>query len=365
MPTRHVDFTRRLVCILGLPFDVITLDAAVERIRSDAMAHRRCFVSTPNLDFAVGAFTDPAFRGSVLRSDLCLVDGMPLVWIARLLNLPVQERVSGANLFEALEAHAGPPITVFLVGGPPSAASSASERINRRGGGIRCVGFDDAGFGSLDDMSSPELIQRINASAAQFVVVALGAKKGQAWIEKNADRLTAPVLCHLGAVVNFAAGTLERAPAWMQRAGLEWFWRIKEEPQLWRRYRDDGLAAARWLCTRVVSDAVRSRRTGSSYADVGRVEQVRSGQRLVLQLSGGWNDDSSDLRAALARAVSDGVSLTVDVSEVTHAGNTFVALLLIAKGYFEAHGGFAVTGASRSLRADFRRRLAESLLTGN
>jgi N-acetylglucosaminyldiphosphoundecaprenol N-acetyl-beta-D-mannosaminyltransferase len=93
VPLRRVDFTRRLVCILGLPFDALDIAQAVQRVRAAAFSGQRCFVSTPNLNFAIAARRDSAFRDSVLHSDLSLVDGMPLVWIARLLGQPLHERV--------------------------------------------------------------------------------------------------------------------------------------------------------------------------------------------------------------------------------------------------------------------------------
>ena len=86
VPTREVDFTRRRVCVLGLPFDPISLSEAVEQVRADAFAGRRCWIATPNLNFAIAARSDAAFRQSVLRSDLNLVDGMPLVWMSRALG---------------------------------------------------------------------------------------------------------------------------------------------------------------------------------------------------------------------------------------------------------------------------------------
>ncbi len=130
-PEPRADFDRPLVCILGLPFDAIDVRQAVERIRDAVFNNRRCFVSTPNLNFAIAAHRDAVFRGSVLRSDLSLVDGMPLVWIARLLGLPVPGRVSGADVFEALQAHAGPPVSVYLFGGPPGAAARGQSPLRR------------------------------------------------------------------------------------------------------------------------------------------------------------------------------------------------------------------------------------------
>lgn len=369
-PARRVDFERRLVCILGLPFDAVDVAQAVQRIRDAAFSRSRCFVSTPNLNFAIAARADAAFRGSVLRSDLSLVDGMPLVWIARLLGLPVRERVSGADVFEALQAHAGPPLTVYLFGGPPGAAAHACDAINRRGGGVRCVGHDAAGFGPIESMSGDDQIVRINRSGAQFVVVSLGAAKGQAWIEHNAARLTAPVLSHLGAVVNFAAGTVARAPRWMQSLGLEWLWRIKEEPSLWRRYWRDGVALSRLLLTCVLPDALEARRRRG--LDPGAVlpaqlDLTRTPRGHMLRLGGDWRgeDGIGALRAALARCAADDFHLTVDMAGVTAVGGTFIALMLVARGWFDSRSGLDIKNPNRAVGADLRRQLARDALLGN
>ena len=252
VPTRQVDFTQPRVCVLGLPFDPISLAEAVERVRADAFAGRRCWIATPNLNFAIAARSDAAFRQSVLRSDLSLVDGMPLVWMSRALGAPLPQRVAGSDLFLGLQAHPGPPLKVYVFGGPPGVAARAAERINANGGGVRCVGFDEAGYGGVEAMSDPALIERINRSGAHFIFGAVGAQKGQAWFAHNAARLVPPVFCHLGAVVNFSAGTVSRAPPWARRSGFEWAYRIKEEPALWKRYFRDGLSAAGLVAERVL-----------------------------------------------------------------------------------------------------------------
>ncbi len=363
VPETRVDFERPLVSILGLPFDAIGVDQAVQRIRADAFARRRCFISTPNLNFAIAAHSDDAFRDSVLRSDLSLIDGMPLVWIARLLGLPIRERVAGSDVFEALQAHAGPPITVYLFGAPPGAAATACERINRRGGGVRCVGHDSPGFGSIESMSSDEQIARINDSGAQFVVVALGAKKGQAWIEHNASRLTAPVLAHLGAVVNFAAGSVLRAPRWMQRAGLEWIWRIKEEPGLWRRYWGDGLEGSRLLLLRVLPDALAQQRHGKPGDAPARIDIRRGPGTTALALQGAWCDgDLSELRRALAQCAARKDRLAIDLSGTTDICGAFIATLLQARGWFGSRAGFSIVGSSAQTQAVFRRKLVDAAL---
>src|SRR5207244_10946213 len=101
-------------------------------------------------------------------------------------------------------------------------------------------GVLDPGFGSVEEMSRDHIIDKVNAGAADFLAVSLGAKKGQLWLHRNHQRLTIPVRAHLGVTVNFQAGTVKRAPLRLRAWGLEWLWRIKEEPHLWRRYAHDG-----------------------------------------------------------------------------------------------------------------------------
>jgi N-acetylglucosaminyldiphosphoundecaprenol N-acetyl-beta-D-mannosaminyltransferase len=235
---------RNLHWIMGLPFDAISLHEAVDVVRNAAKQRTSLFISTPNLNFLIASQDDAAFRDSVINSDLSLADGMPIVWLAKLLKVPIKERVAGASLFEALRYNSlqpgEPRMRVFFFGGPDGVAERACQAINQDSTSMECVGYHSPGFGSLDQMSTTETLQRINITNADFVVVSLGAKKGQAWIERNRTQLHTPIICHLGAVVNFVAGNIRRAPTWMQRTGLEWLWRIKEEPELWRRYFRDG-----------------------------------------------------------------------------------------------------------------------------
>ena len=357
VPPRCADFRRPVVSILGLPFDAVTLADAVVRVREAAFSKRRCVVSTPNVNFVVAAHIDPEFRSSVLRSDLNLVDGMPLVWIARLQGVSVPMRVAGSDLFEALIEHPGPAMSVYFFGGPPGAAAAACQRVNRRAGGMHCVGFESPGVETVEALSSAQRIDRINRSGAQFVVIALGAKKGQAWIERNASRLAAPVMSHLGAVVNFAAGSLRRAPEWMRRSGLEWLWRIKEEPQLWKRYWSDGLMLASVVATRVVPELLFAQGGRRAAATKVTVTSVRNSGETILRLRGGWRDsnDLDELAHAFEVAAADQTCVVVELTDVTEAGNRFAALMLVADGWFGSRGGFRVVGAGQEVVASLRR----------
>jgi N-acetylglucosaminyldiphosphoundecaprenol N-acetyl-beta-D-mannosaminyltransferase len=334
-----VDFDRDVYCVMGVPVDAITMQAAVERVRHAAFSGTRCFVSTPNLNFVMAAKGDPEFRNSVLHSDLSLADGMPLVWVARILRLPIRERVSGAGLFESLLRHSGPPVTIYFFGGPDGAAEAAAERVSQVGGGLRCVGFESPGYGSVDELSDNERIERINRSGAQFVIVSLGAKKGQAWIERNRARLHAPVIAHLGAVLNFAAGNVRRAPEWIQGLGVEWLWRIKEEPGLWRRYWSDGGALLGELLSRVLPQVVqRALRLSSKQGEpAATVSMSVVDKRATLSLCGAWTGTShGKLREVLRDCHARAPDLELQLSQATRLDDRCLGVLLLASGAYGA-----------------------------
>ena len=360
-PTRsRRRFQREVVCIAGLPFDAIDLSTTVVRLRDAVRTRTRCFVSTPNLNFVIAARGRPAFRDSVLRSDLSLADGAPLVWMARHLRLPIPGRVAGADVFDALRQHPGAPVKVYFFGGPPGVAELAYQQLAASTSGVRAVGFDAAGYGSVEDMSTPERIGRINASGAEFVVVSLGAAKGQAWIEHNAARLDAPLLCHMGAVVNFVAGRVKRAPKVLQRLGLEWLWRIKEEPTLWSRYRRDGLGFLRLLFEQAThGEGVRRQATDST---APHLEATRESSSVAIRLRGAWcRTTLAPLRAALAEAADDECSVHLDMSGVTAVDAWCLGVLLLALGSFGPRR-FGLSGVTAPVRSEFRRYGAGYLL---
>jgi N-acetylglucosaminyldiphosphoundecaprenol N-acetyl-beta-D-mannosaminyltransferase len=383
-------FHRDVWCLLGLPFDALTMSQAVAQVRAAAASRSRCFISTANLNFLITATADEAFRESVVDSDLSLVDGMPLVWLARVLGLPIRERVAGSDLFETLrwEDHADAlpgvashPVAVFFFGGPEGAAEKACARVNAEGAGLRCVGWHDPGFVGLEQMSSPEIVEKINASGADFLVVSLGARKGQAWIMRNLARLRVPVVSHLGAVVNFLAGSVRRAPAWMRRTGLEWLWRIKEEPVLLRRYAWDGLALLRLVLTRVLpylawrwwrrfglrrsfepQFSVRVLVADGPGDDPHATRTAKPACRVTLTgpvLAG----NLGSVREAFREAVASGPDVAVDLAAVTDLDGAFLGLLMVLRKQARAAGRqLRIERASGPIRRLFRLNAAAYLL---
>jgi N-acetylglucosaminyldiphosphoundecaprenol N-acetyl-beta-D-mannosaminyltransferase len=335
------DFSRDVHCVFGLPFDVLREDDTVTRLRNACAGRVRTLLSTPNLSFASGSMTDQAFRMSVINSDISTADGAPIVLLARLLGAPLPHRVTGATVFQRLTEEPGPTVSVYFFGGADDSAALAQERLNQSGRAwIRVVGHCSPGFGSVESMSGPAFTDPINAAKPDFVVIALGARKGQAWISQNWAQLDAPVISHLGAVVNFTAGTIKRAPPWVQRFGVEWLWRIKEEPALWRRYWGDGQVFLRYLLTQALPWVLfnRSNPSGSSALSVQR---ERTGDHCLLRLHGSAANGSglAQLRTALTEACSNGSSVTLDLRGVTGVGTAFVGLVQLLDGWQRVRGG--------------------------
>jgi N-acetylglucosaminyldiphosphoundecaprenol N-acetyl-beta-D-mannosaminyltransferase len=285
------------------------------------------------LNFVIAAAMDNQFLQSVLDSDLNVADGMPIIWIAKLLGLPLNERVAGSTLFNILSTTArGKKINVFFFGGQEGIAEMASDRLNSSSLGMTCCGFYDPGFVSIDIMSSSDIISRINKATPDFVVVALGAKKGQEWIQRNKQVLTAPVVSHLGAVINFVAGSVERAPQYWQKLGIEWLWRIKQEPNLWRRYFFDGLTLIKLLVLNVFPLACHNLiAKRSSYYAVQPEVVIEDEDTTILKLSGSFRHEVlMDLKARLSSVLGDfNKDVVMDCVNLEYIDSACIATLLL------------------------------------
>jgi N-acetylglucosaminyldiphosphoundecaprenol N-acetyl-beta-D-mannosaminyltransferase len=363
------DFSRQVVCVLGLPFDAVNLGQAAQRVRAAARDQEPLLVSTVNINFVVNARRDAAFGRSILHSQLSLADGMPIVWISRLLGLPIGERVPGSDLFERLRRECtNEPLRVYFFGGQKGVAQAAASAVNAQPAGICCVGFDDPGFGSIERLSTPERIQKINDAAPDFLIVSLGAQKGPHWIEKNRLALKVPVISHLGAVIGFAAGDVRRAPRWLQRMGLEWLWRIKEEPSLWQRYAGDGVQLLRLLCLSVLplywARLREARRAPQASSLPPRVEPTEQGYRLRLQ--GRCDADSrEDLTKCLREVAAARKNVQVDVKNLKWIDAVAMGQLLLLYGHQCDIGcSLRFSGVSPEIRRLFRYHCAEYLLIG-
>lgn len=345
------DFSRDVHCLFGLPFDALSLAEAEQRIRTAAAQRTPCFLSTPNLNFLIGCQTDAAFRDSVINSDVSVADGIPVVWLARLLGIPIRERVAGSTLFERLRQGGNGKMVVYFFGGPEGVAETACRQLAIEDRGMTCAGHYSPGFGSIEDMSTTAIVDRINAGNADFLVVALGARKGQAWIEHNRARLNMPVISHLGAVVNFVAGTVRRAPAWVQNLACEWLWRIKEEPALARRYLSDGMQFLRLIVARALPCAwlLHWHRPGTNQLQTAAIEMRDDGAGTVIRLRGPWvRDNLAPLRECFAGAARAGKDIDIDLEQCAYVDMAFLGLVLLLYGAQTANSRRLHCGVAQS-----------------
>ncbi len=336
------DFSRNIWCLLGLTFDAINTDQAAIEILSAANEHRRCFLSTPNLNFLCGAQKDPAFRESVINSDLSIADGFPIVLTAKLLGIPLPERVAGSSLVEFLyRRNTDVPLKIFFFGGEPGVAEKASFAVNQKPSGLVSVGNYTPGFGSVEDMSKPEIIETINQHDVEFLIVAISAKKGQAWIELNRHLLKAPVISHLGAVINFFAGTVKRAPVIVQRTGFEWLWRIYQEPSLWKRYYDDGLQFLSLLACNIFPYWLwlKFNAVNSDDQPVTIQTSITAENRYQMVLSGNCAHGTiMPLRTEYKKAVGEKRDVVIDLQHVKTIDSAFLGLSLILYKHLKTSG---------------------------
>jgi N-acetylglucosaminyldiphosphoundecaprenol N-acetyl-beta-D-mannosaminyltransferase len=359
-PRWESNLARNVYCILGIPVDAIDLATVAQRIETAVTNHTSFLISTPNLNFVVSSLSDQEFRESLLASDLCPPDGAPVIWIARLLGLPIKERAAGADLLERLQARRSMarPIAIFLFGGATGVAAAAAQKLNAQSGGLTCVGTLDPGFCEISEMSGDDIIGALNSSGADFLILALGARKGQLWLARNHDRLTMPIRSHLGAAINFQAGTITRAPQILRSWGLEWLWRIREEHYLWRRYRDDGLVFLRLLVTRVLPLAILTRWQKFMMKPAARgllIKKQHDQGAIVIHLSGAATESFvPKAMACFQDAVNDGKDILVDLSGTCSIDARFLGLFLMLRKELKSRGAqLRFTAVPRAIKRIF------------
>jgi N-acetylglucosaminyldiphosphoundecaprenol N-acetyl-beta-D-mannosaminyltransferase len=243
----------------GVPIDPVDLDQAVDRAMEAVATKDFTQFCTVNLDFLVNARRDPATRAVLTHSEVNLADGAPVVWLSRLLDVDLPGRVAGSDMVPRLaEAAAARGASIFFLGGEEGNAAIAAERLAATYPDLEVAGVYEPPRASLDDMDDDDIIERVEKSGADVLLVALGHPKQDKWISRNRARLAVSVAIGVGCTFDLIAGRRTRAPRWMQRSGLEWLFRLVHEPgRLARRYFVDGWC----LLTVFVPMTLRQRRT--------------------------------------------------------------------------------------------------------
>jgi N-acetylglucosaminyldiphosphoundecaprenol N-acetyl-beta-D-mannosaminyltransferase len=243
----------RRSCLAGLDIDQLTEAQVTEHIARAVQRGRGGWVVTLNIDICRLAARDRGLRELVRAASLVVPDGMPLLWAAKLRGEPLPERVTGASLlFSVTSVAAREGRSIYLLGGRPGVPERAAVALSRRYPGLEIVGTDapPPGFDTRDD-EWRLLARRLGAARPDIVYVGMGFPKQERLIARIGPSFPATWFIGCGAALPFAAGVLPRAPLWMQRAGLEWAFRLAIEPRrLFRRYLVRDLPFAAMLLVR-------------------------------------------------------------------------------------------------------------------
>jgi N-acetylglucosaminyldiphosphoundecaprenol N-acetyl-beta-D-mannosaminyltransferase len=225
--------------ILGVPLALTDYERTIEWMDATIATGQRGYVCVAAVHTVMVCQEDPELRAAVLGSDLTVPDGQPLVWAMNALGHDLSSRVYGPDLMARYcERAALTGARMFLYGGRNQGALvQLALNLRTRYPGLNIVGGYAPPFRALTGEEEDFVLDEINRSQADVVWVGIGVPKQEKWMAAMRDRLRAPVLIGVGAAFDFHAGLVSQAPRWMQSIGLEWVYRLTQEPgRLWRRY---------------------------------------------------------------------------------------------------------------------------------
>lgn len=225
--------------LLNTKVNNLTMQETIQAVDDMIQAERKSYIVAVNVDVIMKIEKDPILKKIVDEADLTLVDGKPLIWISRFQKRPVKEKISGSDLVpELCRISAESRYTVFILGGREGIAEKAKTNLEGRNPGIQIVGTYAPLFGFENDKTElTKINEMISAAHPDLLIVCFGCPKQEKFVYENIGQYNAKVSVCAGATVDFLAGNVKRAPQWMSRHGLEWFYRYLQEPRrLFKRY---------------------------------------------------------------------------------------------------------------------------------
>lgn len=219
--------------LLGVPLDPVTQQEACQQIQASLEKNAFAHVVTPNSEMLVAAYKNQSFRDLLNRTDLNLPDSAGLLKAARWTKQRLPERVTGIDTVTHLCSQLSNEHPVFFLGAGEGIAEHAAAALKEQNPALQIAGCY---AGSPDPSEANAIIEKINASGAHLLLVAYGSPQQDVWIDQYRDQLTTVrVAMGIGGTFDFLAGAIARAPVWMQKAGLEWLWRLMKQPSRWKR----------------------------------------------------------------------------------------------------------------------------------
>lgn len=235
---------------MNTEIDNLTMEETLQAIEHLVQENKSAYVVTPNVDHIVQLETNKELQDVYANASLILTDGKPLLWIAKWYGTPIKEKISGSDLFPLLcEMAARKGYKMFFLGAAEGVAAKAAENLTKRYSGLQVVGTYSPPFGFEKDMEEMEKIKSmIKDAKPEILIVGLGCPKQEKFMYHHCKDLGVPVSLGLGASFDFEAGNIKRAPRWMADHGLEWLFRITQDPKrMAKRYLVDDIRIIRLI----------------------------------------------------------------------------------------------------------------------
>ncbi len=229
---------------MNTEIDNLTMEEAINEINALIGKKDNAYIVTPNVDHIVRLEKDPQLQKAYENANLILTDGKPLLWISKLYRTPIKEKISGSDLFpKVCELAANKGYTMFFLGAAEGVADKAAKNLTKRFPNLKVVNTYSPPYGF--ERNKDELIKTINivrASKSDILIIGLGCPKQEIFMYKYRKYLEVPLSLGLGASLDFEAGNVKRAPKWMSDHGLEWLYRITQDPvRMAKRYLIDDM----------------------------------------------------------------------------------------------------------------------------
>ena len=341
------------VAILGVPVDNVSMDDVLHSIEQMILDGRFHQIATANVDFLINSVRDQELHEVLCRCDMVVPDGMPLVWASRWMGAPLQERVSGSDLVPRLaELSSRRGYGIFLLGANDAVSEKAAEWMRSRFPGTNIVGRYSPPFAPLDEMDHEDILARVESAAPDILLVALGNPKQEKWLAMHSHRLRVPVCIGIGGTLDLLAGQLTRAPRWMQTHGLEWLYRMYQEPaRLAIRYANNAVGLAQHLPIQLLAAAL-PKLPGAT----GCIESESLGATTILRVHGAFTGWAALSLEQLAReALDSGSHAVIDFSGAADLGaDALGALVRVCAAARRRNRELWLTGLRLSLRCVLR-----------
>jgi N-acetylglucosaminyldiphosphoundecaprenol N-acetyl-beta-D-mannosaminyltransferase len=328
-----IELRETSVAILGVAIDNLTMQEVLDAVEAEIAEGGFHQIATANVDFLINSVHDEELRETLVRCDIVLADGMPLVWASRLLGTRLKERVAGADLVPRLaKLSAQHGYRIFLLGASEESSAGTANWMQTNFPGACIAGRYSPNNQPLEEMDQESILSRIEEAKPDILLVAFGNPKQEKWIAMHRYRLKVPVCIGVGGSFDFLSGKVSRAPLWMQRNALEWLYRTIQEPsRLALRYASDCVGLLRYLPAQIVAMAMQTkRRSRVQIANeiIGPVEVLRiDGHLTGAQLP----RFETDVR----RAIVSGSHVVLDMSSTAYIGadalGTLIHLLTAAR----------------------------------